>query len=442
MKALLISPPNHFEKKKALPSLSLASLSGILKDEKVEHICVDGNFLSSFSKYLAKVEEPQMILDEIRDIIRSYQPALICISLWEVNIPFTLKLAEFLKNDNNMLTIIAGGIRGTTSAGYLLKSRYIDFVYLGEAETNFPKWIKNFFHGRPFEEISGILHGKTRQYAEAPVKKKLTTTPCYDFFLNADTRSLFIETSKGCIYNCVFCGLHHTAYRRISPKQSLQLLTEMNRKYGTDYFNFADNFIPMKGKWMEEFLDLLISSRINVSWSCLIRADNIDKRIVSKMPAAGCVGVFMGVESVSPHTLSYINKTRKTGKYIQELNKNIMTFASEGIRTMVSTIIGFPEETSSDMMQTVDFVKELKQKGVDAYTGPLVVYPGSQLWQFYESGRINLLQIRNKAIKRNNSGLFNNSLSPDPIITPNDFIPENKHMDQVELEGMIEEIMQ
>ena len=93
------------------------------------------------------------------------------------------------------------------------------------------------------------------------------------------------------------------------------------------------------------------------------------------------------------------------------------------------------------MKQTADFVMDLKQKGVDAYTGPLVVYPGSQLWQYYESGRIKLLQIRNKVIKRNRSGLFNESLAADPVITPNDFIPENIHMDQVELEGIIEELM-
>lgn len=442
MKAILISPPNHFENNKALPSLSLACLSGILKEENVEHLCVDGNFLSSFSKFLENSVEAEMILVEISDIIHSYQPDLICISLWEVNIPFTLKLAKFLKNDNNTLTIIAGGIRGVGSADYLLSSRYIDFVYLGEAETYFPEWLRNFSNGRPCEELPGILHGNTKQFSQTPAKKNLTTTPCYDYFLNADTRSLFIEASRGCVYNCIFCGLHHTTYRRISPTQCLQLIIEMKQKYGADYFNFADNFIPMNGKWIEEFLDLLIASRINVSWSCLIRADNIDQKVVAKLPSAGCVGVFMGVESVSSCTLAYINKTRNPKEYIRKLNNNIMYFASKGIKTKVSTIIGFPEERPLDMMQTADFVMDLKQKGVDAYTGPLVVYPGSQLWQYYESGRIKLLQIRNKVIKRNRSGLFNESLAANPVITPNDFIPENIHMDQVELEGIIAELMQ
>ncbi len=444
MKIALISPPNFFDKGQSLPSLSLATISGILKNNDIEHICIDGNLISSFLNYKQNNGDDNFVLQEISDTTESFNPDYVFLSIWGVSIPFAFTISRLLKQNNPEIKILAGGIRDINTAEYILdKSIHIDYVFIGEAEISLPKLLHKLLQDKEIQTCQGVYsHSNRKILSNAPIEKQLSITPNYKQFTNINTEALFFESSRGCVYKCIFCGLHSTAYRRLTPDQTINRIAELVKNYNVKYINFADNFFPMKGQWISRFLELLSAKKLKIHWSCLIRADNIDINIIKKLKSAGCVGVFMGVESINMDTLIYINKSNSPEKYIQQLNENIKAFSLNGINIKVSTIIGFPNETKNNMWKTGKFVKSLMNKGVDAYTGPLVVYPDSELWVKYKQGSIKLNQIQNKNIRRNYPAMFHEIYASDPIISPNDFIPENKHMAQDELEYNIFKVLE
>jgi radical SAM superfamily enzyme YgiQ (UPF0313 family) len=73
------------------------------------------------------------------------------------------------------------------------------------------------------------------------------------------------------------------------------------------------------------------------------------------MAAAGCKQMSIGVESGVDSILRYIGKGETTSDYIraaESLNKH-------GVVWKAYCIIGFPEETQEDILETVRFVKNL-----------------------------------------------------------------------------------
>jgi len=149
--------------------------------------------------------------------------------------------------------------------------------------------------------------------------------------------------------------------------------------------------------------------------------------------------MFLGVESVSFDTLKYVNKAPSVSNYLSNLMDNIQIFRDNGIRLKISTIIGFPYEGIGDIQRTVDFVLSLREEGIDANTGPIVVYPGSLMWNMYEKKQIKLRKILNPRIRRNYAGLFASLFEDINYFVPNNFLPEHKFLSQEELESVIEE---
>ena len=72
------------------------------------------------------------------------------------------------------------------------------------------------------------------------------------------------------------------------------------------------------------------------------------------MARAGCVSIFFGVESGSPRIQKIIDKRLD----LAEARAHVTLTTRHGMRTTVSTIVGFPEETIDDVKATVGFLAE------------------------------------------------------------------------------------
>ena len=203
------------------------------------------------------------------------------------------------------------------------------------------------------------------------------------------------------------------------------------------FVNLTDNSIPLRGRWTDEFCDALLQTKKKVNWSCLARADRVSPAIVHKMGKAGCKRIFLGVESISVQTLQYIRKAKSASDYSSNLMENINIIKDSGINVRISTIIGFPNETLDEMQQTVEFVLRMQKLNIDAYTGSVVVYPGSQMWDMYSKGQIELQKISNQRIRRNLPGLFAYKFEDMPYFVPNNFLPKHRFLEQEQLEDFL-----
>lgn len=185
-------------------------------------------------------------------------------------------------------------------------------------------------------------------------------------------------TQRGCPYVCTFCsGRNNPMYkksRQHSPERVSAEMAELNKRFGFDAFMWFDDEVNINPSRLEE-----IASRIkdkNYRHRGFLRADLVLRHPESlkHLKAMGFGELCIGVESGSNRILKRIRKgiTRQNCKDAAALIKG------EGFRLKTFTMIGHPGETYENVMDTKDFIIEIKPDTFDiALTQP---YPGSKLY--------------------------------------------------------------
>jgi len=98
-----------------------------------------------------------------------------------------------------------------------------------------------------------------------------------------------------------------------------------------------------------DFCTAMANSDTGFTWSCSARTDRVDDKLLEEMKRAGCCGIFYGVETGSARLQQTIHKNLD----IPNVEKVIDQTERLGIRSTVSLITGFPDETLDDLRQTV-----------------------------------------------------------------------------------------
>jgi radical SAM superfamily enzyme YgiQ (UPF0313 family) len=98
------------------------------------------------------------------------------------------------------------------------------------------------------------------------------------------------------------------------------------------------------------------------------------------MAAAGCTGIFFGIETGSPRMQKIIRKKLS----LQQVKTVINETHSLGMHVTTSFIIGFPQEQKEDLSNTINMARELISMGVNAVQVYLLSpLPGSELYRTF-----------------------------------------------------------
>jgi radical SAM superfamily enzyme YgiQ (UPF0313 family) len=125
----------------------------------------------------------------------------------------------------------------------------------------------------------------------------------------------------------------------------------MVEKEGIRAIDIYDETFNSKKSWVMEFCRALVKANLRIRWRCRCRPNAIDDEMAHALKAAGCHIVTLGVESANPKTLKFLKKA-----YSFETTKRaIAALQSAGIQIHGYFILGSPNETRHDMMNTIDF---------------------------------------------------------------------------------------
>ena len=94
------------------------------------------------------------------------------------------------------------------------------------------------------------------------------------------------------------------------------------------------------------------------TWSASARIDTVDEELLGEMGAAGCLGLFYGVESGSARIQKLMGKRLKTERVLPVADWSI----AANVTPTLSFIAGFPFETEEDLSQTLDMIQALLQR--------------------------------------------------------------------------------
>jgi radical SAM superfamily enzyme YgiQ (UPF0313 family) len=192
-----------------------------------------------------------------------------------------------------------------------------------------------------------------------------------------------METSRGCIYKCSFCGLSALVRERSVPN----IITEINeliKKYKIREIHFVDPNFTFNPVRTEEFCQKVISDKIKIHWTCKTRVDLVSPGLLKLMAKSGCYMISYGVESGRQDILGILNK---------EISINDTCRAFEwthkaGIRSLAYAIIGYPGEDDKTIEDTRSLIEKIKPDFV--LYNEFFLIPGSPLAnQYFSENKLN-----------------------------------------------------
>lgn len=220
-----------------------------------------------------------------------------------------------------------------------------------------------------------------------------------------------IIASRGCIYNCAFCGGSIYANPDISPR---------TRSVGSLSAEIKDilTYVPETGS-IRVLDDLFLRNRVSIldavhlfksfpqlHWRCMAHVKsfvgNLD--LLKALKESGCDEVFIGIESGNPDVRKFINKQGT----VENVVEVVTSLLNSGIDVKGYFICGFPEETIQQLQDSVNLANTLKSisKSVEgnfrAVAFQFRPYHGTQLYHYLIHGRGNdfTYSLRDKSIAR------------------------------------------
>ena len=275
--------------------------------------------------------------------------------------------------------VVIGGPYVTTSAEHLPEA---DHIFLGEAETTLPEFVRDFDRGEP---------KRVYQAAERPA---LSATPIPHFQL-ADLKhysAMSVQYSRGCPFQCEFCDIIEIYGRVPRTKSNEQMLAELDALFRLGWrgmvFIVDDNFIGNKRN-VKKLLPVLAdwSERHGRPFSFITEASvNLaeDDELLDGMRRAHFRRVFLGIETPVEASLKEAQKGQNMRGNLLDSVRRIQNY---GMEVMAGFIVGFDNDPDDIFERQIEFIRESAIPL--AMVGLLTALPDTQLWRRLErEGRL------------------------------------------------------
>ena len=341
--------------------------------------------------------------EDFQKYVQFYKPDIVGFTAFTMEIESVFKCAEIVKKINKKIYTIVGGPHASTFPENVLENKFIDFVFVSEAENNFPKLLKQLkgikknFRNIPnlgFKEKGKIILNSIE------LEEDLDSLSFPDFdlmkfkkypklYLARKHPSIPILTSRGCPFNCTFCTGYKISgkkFRARSPENIIQELKQLKQKYKIKEFQIWDDNFTLDRKRAMKFCNLLIKEKLNLIWWCPngVRMETLDYELLKKMKDSGCYAIVLGIESGSQKIQKDMNKNLD----FKKLREIVNIACKLKLRTQGFFIIGYPTETKEDIIKTIKLAKSLP---LDRATfGLFQPLPGSDIYnKLKHQGKLN-----------------------------------------------------
>lgn len=273
--------------------------------------------------------------------------------------PLTIRIARAVKSKRPHSIILFGGPQASVvDIPTLTNFPFVDFVLRGETEHALPLLLQELESQRRLDQVPGLSYrdgSLPRRNANAPVIADLDALPSAAYHLGRYLDGATIaalELGRGCPFACTFCSTNdffRRNFRLRSPERVLRDMQDIAAKYSIRRFELVHDMFTVDKRRVAAFCEAMTASGEGFTWSCSARTDCVDQSLLELMASSGCVGVFFGVEAGSRRMQKIIDKHLDP----QRAEEMIDVAEKHGIRTTVSLITGFPEETWDDVRETI-----------------------------------------------------------------------------------------
>ncbi|MBU2616366.1 MAG: radical SAM protein [Nanoarchaeota archaeon] len=277
------------------------------------------------------------------------------------------QIARMCKEINPASKIVAGGAHPTAIPGEI--SSAFDIIGVGEGEEIMVDIARDYpdnkrVYRKPLEEDLDIYPNPAYDLID-PLSYKRTL---------GGELALTTLTSRGCPYQCSFCGLadHHKTIKRRSPENVAEEIEFLKERYSITKFIFQDDTFTINKKRLGSMLDLI--RPLGIGFKAHGRSGNDTAGDYLRLRDAGCETIAWGIESGSQKMLDLMNKQTTVRK-----NEEVIQWAKDaGLISRAFFVLGFPGEDPQTIEETQRFIERTDPD--QYFVSNFVPYPGTDVW--------------------------------------------------------------
>lgn len=326
-------------------------------------------------------------VDSVEEEMKAFGPDLLGVSSVSQNFGRALKACSLAKARG--IPVIVGGVHVTMLPEVIPLTA--DLAVIGEGEETMLEIVELLnregalepnelreIDGIAFREPNGTVHRTRPRSLIVPID----SLPLPDRTLlkmPAKGGLVYLFSSRGCPYKCTFCASTRfwKKARFFSAEYVLKEIKEIIDEYSPRFISFKDDLFVADLQRLNKIVEYIERDRINrrVGFYVSCRADLVTEEVVSLLKRMNVVHVSMGLESGNERILRYLKGRTAT---IEDGLRAIGLLRKWRVQSNASFIIGSPDETEEEVLDTLNFAR---RSGLTSFaTYVLTPFPGTPLW--------------------------------------------------------------
>jgi hypothetical protein len=166
-----------------------------------------------------------------------------------------------------------------------------------------------------------------------------------------------LDESRGCPIRCAFCINWHiegTHWRTRSAAKVVEEMKKVRAELGTRAFRMAGTY--SEPRLVREVCERIIQDKLDVEFGLFLNAGGVTDELVALLKAAGCFGVFFGVESGSD---AILKQAMHKPLAAERVKRALIATRDAGLFTVGSFIFPAPFETAESEGQTKQLIQDV-----------------------------------------------------------------------------------
>jgi len=283
------------------------------------------------------------------------------------------RLADALRSRGKL--VIGGGPHATFWPDEA--RQHCDAVVTGEAESVWTQVLRDAQAGC----LQAVYSGSATELKDLP-------RPRYDLLPTDFFVPRVIQATRGCPFSCSFCTVPSLQPGFRTRPVDRVLADVAHEEPGWSWWQrrvawFWDDNLLAKRSWARELLSGMVG--MDRWWLTQASIDiTRDSGLLDLMEQSGCIGIFLGIESLQASSLAEAGKRQNR---VAEYRDAIAALHDRGICVMAGFIAGFDHDDTDSIQAMADQLLEL---GVDVpFLSVLTPFRGTPLWtRLYDEDRL------------------------------------------------------
>lgn len=350
--------------------------------------------------------------EEIEEFLRRKEFNVVAIGCIVTGYKIVKKISKMVRNVKKDAIIVAGNSVADSIPRIILEKTEVDIAVMGEGDITIIEVLDKIKNSESLRDVQGIWYKEDGKIFNNPPREAIKDInsvpyPAWEFFdaeayIKGGTdllteplplpkeqiRAFMVNTARGCPFRCSFCYhvFQHYAYRHRSVDSIITEIKELQKRYNVNYVIFSDDLSFPSKKQLEEFVDRILTEKLNFFWPLVCRAGLFDSEddlnLLRKVKESGCVDAGYSLESANKEILKAMNKHLMPEDFIKQ--KKLLD--KVGLPTSTSLVFGYPQETKETIKETMDLCYEL---GIYPSSGYLLPQPGTPMYNYiFEKGLV------------------------------------------------------